>query len=108
MKMAKKKAEKQKKKAEEKKLVVHKIKSRDGKTEVEYTIIDEIRMPQSNLPTKELAFQKLHFKKGGDEFRFAYYNILDNGWKVFGRFVCNIPGSDLQKLLAEAKTRRWW
>ena len=43
MKMEKKKAEKQKKKAEEKKPFVHKIKSRDGKSDVDYSIIEEIK-----------------------------------------------------------------
>jgi hypothetical protein len=86
-----------------------KIKNANGAVVAQYFISDRIEFPQSK-PNKILSFQKMEFKGQQPEYRIAYYNLQnENSTKrTFGRFVTNVPKSDMQKLIKEAQAKGWF
>ena len=86
------------------------IKDATGAIVAQYFISDRIEFPQSNKPTKILSFQKMEFKGQQPEYRIAYYNLQNekSTKRTFGRFVTNVPKTDMQKLIKEAQAKGWF
>lgn len=77
----------------------------------QYEIIDEIRRPQSDLPTKIFCIERLKFDNGRDEIRFCYYIIgkrprMKGRW-TWGQFAPLVPFKDFKILVREVEKRGW-
>ena len=76
-----------------------------------FTILDEIRRPQSELPTKIIYLQKVKFEDGRIELRLCYYIVgklpkMKGKW-LFGQFATLLPAQDFKAIVDEAKDRGW-
>jgi hypothetical protein len=85
---------------------------KDGKLDLpegkflKFTVLEEIRRPQTNLPTKIIYLQKVMFEDKRIELRLCYYMFRNGGWK-FGRFATLLPESDFKAITEEAWKRNW-
>lgn len=83
----------------------------DGK-HMAITILDEIRRPQSDYPSKLIILQKIQFNESKViQFRLAYYIIgkkpaMAGKW-VFGQFATLMPEEDFKYIVDEAKRKGW-
>lgn len=77
-----------------------------------FTIIDEIYIRQSDLPSKLIYLQKIKFEADGhEELRLGYYIIgkrpaMHGKW-VWGQFATMIPVSDFRQVIEAAQKRGW-
>ena len=76
-----------------------------------FTIIDEIRKPQSNYPPKVIYLQLIQFDDERRELRLCYYikgkiGRTKGKW-VFGQFATLLPSLDFKEIITEAKLREW-
>ncbi len=76
-----------------------------------FTIIDEIRQPESGAPSKVIYLQLMKFDNGKLQLRLCYYIQgkvgRPKGKWVFGQFATLLPSRDFQEIIAEAKSRNW-
>jgi hypothetical protein len=77
-----------------------------------FTIKDEIRVPQSDLPQKILCLQLIEFTEyKKTELRLGYYNIGKKprmlGKWVWGQYATLMPAKDFKKLVESAKAKGW-
>jgi hypothetical protein len=75
-----------------------------------FTILDEIRLPQTGEPTKVFYLQLLEYEgTKRRQLRLAYYIIGEKpamrGRWVWGQFNPHIPAQDLLTLVEEGKTK---
>jgi len=75
-----------------------------------FEVIDEIRIAQSDLPSKIILLQKVRFARGVTELRLAYYIIgkkqgMKGKW-VFGQYATFIPIQDFHELMRLAAERK--
>lgn len=88
------------------------IARRPGGGHFYFTIVDEIHIAQSNLPTKRIYLQRIKFESDGRvEFRLGYYIIgkkpaMRGRW-VWGQFATMIPVSDFLRITRMAKRKGW-
>jgi hypothetical protein len=73
----------------------------------EYTVLDEICIPQTGAPGKLIYLQKLQFENEKIEFRLCYFRIGPSGSWIFGRFATMLPPGDYEKITNEARRRGW-
>lgn len=76
-----------------------------------YTIVDEISIPQSDVPHKLIYLQKIQFEDKKIELCLCYYIIgklpkMKGKW-VFGQFATFLPVKDFKVITKEAKKRGW-
>lgn len=77
-----------------------------------FAIIDEICIPQSDLPSKLIYLQKIKFESDGrEELRLGYYIIgkrlsMRGKW-VWGQFATMIPTNDFKRIIEAARKKRW-
>ena len=76
-----------------------------------FQILDEIRAPQSDLPSKVIYLQKILFEDGRIELRLCYYILgklprMKDKW-VFGQFATLLPAEDFKEIVSEAGDRGW-
>ncbi|MBL8110280.1 MAG: hypothetical protein JNJ96_11490 [Anaerolineales bacterium] len=76
-----------------------------------FTIVDEICIPQSGLPSKLIYLQKIRFDDGKKELRLCYYIIgklpkLRGKW-VFGQYATFLPSRDFRTITNKAKKKGW-
>ena len=81
-------------------------KGADGRRS-QYTVLDEICIPQTGAPHKLIYLQKLQFENRKIELRLCYFIIGQSGRWVFGRFATMLPANDYEKITNEAKRRGW-
>ncbi len=76
-----------------------------------FTIVDEIIIPQSGAPQKLIYLQKIVFEDKKVELRLCYYIIgklpkMKGKW-VFGQYATFLPAKDFKKITNEARKRGW-
>jgi hypothetical protein len=81
------------------------------KSFLNFTILDEIRRPQSGLPTKIIYLQKVKYEDSRKELRLYYYIVGKlpkmKGKSVFGQFATLPPAQGFKAIVDEAKVRGW-
>ena len=80
------------------------------KQEDAFEILDEVRLAQSDLPSKIIVLQKVRFLRGPIELRLAYYIIgkkdgMKGKW-VFGQYATFIPPHDFHEIFRLASERK--
>jgi len=80
----------------------------DGRIE-QYTIVDEICLPQAGSETKLIYLQRIQFDGDKSELRLCYYIIgklpkMKGKW-VFGQYATFLPASDFKAITDEARKR---
>jgi len=77
-----------------------------------FTITDEIRRGQSDLPSKIIVLERVHFDDGRDEVRLGYYIIGKKprmlGKWVWGLYATLLPLADFASIVKEAQARGWF
>ena len=76
-----------------------------------FTITDEIRKPQSDLPSKIIVLERILFDDGRIELRLGYY-IIGKKPKMFGKWVwgqyCTLlPVRDFTAIVSQAQRLGW-
>ena len=77
-----------------------------------YTITDEVRVPQSDMPEKILCLQRIEFDEDKRvEVRLGYYIIgklpkMRGRW-VWGQFAALMPLQDFRALIQQAEKKGW-
>jgi len=76
-----------------------------------FTVIDEVSIFQSELPTKAIYLQRLQFEDGRIELRLGYYIIgklpRSAGKWVWGQFATMLPTEDFIKIVQLAQAKGW-
>jgi hypothetical protein len=77
-----------------------------------FEVLDEVRVPQSDLPGKILCLELVEFEDGRRETRLGYYVIGKKlgkiGKWVWGQYAPFMPLEDLRMLVAGAEERNWF
>ena len=78
-------------------------------SKIKFRIADKISVIQHNQKNKEICLEKIEYedKDKPIEFRMSYYLTLENGRKMYGRFVTNVPSVDFKAIMKEAKSKGW-
>ena len=82
-------------------------------TVLRFEVVDEIRRPQTNEPSKIICLQKNEFANGETQFRLCYYILgkkegrMKGRW-VFGQYATFLPEADLKAIFSEAHQRGWF
>jgi hypothetical protein len=90
---------------------IRKLKDINGQA-FTFTILDEIKMHQSDHPEKAIYLQKLcHDATRKEEIRICYYIIgkkprMAGKW-VFGQYATMMPIQDYVKLFDQANAKGW-
>jgi hypothetical protein len=80
------------------------------KEKLGFQILDEIRQPQSDLPSKIIVLQKIKFDDGRFELRLGYYIIgkrpgMKGKW-TWGQYATFLPLKDFRSIIKEAENRK--
>ena len=83
----------------------------DGKKQG-FTVIDEIRRPQSDNDNNAIYLQRIQFQRDGStELRLAYYMIGKKprmlGKWAWGQYATILPMKDFQAIIREAEKKDW-
>jgi hypothetical protein len=78
---------------------------------IKFTIVDEIRRPQTGVPSKIICLEKVLFDDGREEVRLGYYIIgklprMKGKW-VWGQFATLLPLRDFRYLIRRARISGW-
>lgn len=78
-----------------------------------FTVVDEIKMQQSDHPEKAIYLQKIQYSVTGKiEIRLGYYIIGKQprmlGKWVWGQYATIIPVADYVRMYAKAQAKGWF